>query len=160
MPVSDSRHLWLRRKGSFATRRSFAIDGNSCWIWQGHITKWGYGTLGRDGHKVMACRVFYEWFWGPIADGLLPDHLCRNRACVNPAHLEAVSKAENARRAEPMQPEGTRTRWKLTRAQKDALCAEVAAGASKNGTARKYGVTKRAVQLLIKRRKQWAEEAL
>lgn len=46
----------------------------------------------------MPYRLYYERAKGPVADGLQLDHLCRNRRCVNPAHLEAVTAVQNARR--------------------------------------------------------------
>lgn len=53
-----------------------------------------------EGNNKLAHRVSYEMFVGPIPDGMQIDHLCRNRGCVNPKHLEAVSQRENVIRGE------------------------------------------------------------
>jgi len=70
----------------------------TCWLWTGARTKWGYGNVGVGGHYFGAHRVSYRIFVGPILQGLDIDHLCRVKLCVNPDHLEAVTRRENLRR--------------------------------------------------------------
>ena len=68
-----------------------------CWTWTGSMSSDGYGRYHwRD--EQLAHRVAYRAWVGPIPPGMTLDHLCRNRACVNPAHLEPVSLRENIMR--------------------------------------------------------------
>jgi hypothetical protein len=71
-----------------------------CWIWNRSKTSKGYGQVTQKGSKtrLYAHRVYYEQHVGPIPDGLFIDHLCREHACVNPAHMEPVTNRENLRR--------------------------------------------------------------
>ena len=76
---------------------------SECWAWTGFVGKDGYGQFGfRVGespkHHGQSHRVSYELLVGPVPAGLQLDHLCRVRHCVNPAHLEPVTSAENTRR--------------------------------------------------------------
>ncbi|TMD08296.1 MAG: HNH endonuclease [Chloroflexi bacterium] len=74
-----------------------------CWLWTGPVRGQGYGGLyipngKRGGVAFYAHRASYMVFRGPIPKGQQLDHLCRVRLCVNPAHLECVTGAENRRR--------------------------------------------------------------
>ena len=71
-----------------------------CWPWTGSTDIHGYGVFKVQGKLVRAHRFAYELLVGPIPDDLTLDHLCRNRACVNPADLEPVTRGENVLRGE------------------------------------------------------------
>lgn len=72
----------------------------ACWEWTAYIGQDGYGRIHANGlNGRLAHRVAYELIEGPIPAGLQLDHLCRNRRCVNPAHLEPVTCGENLRRS-------------------------------------------------------------
>lgn len=72
----------------------------SCWLWTGGKNYKGYGVFTVNGKNLGAHRFSYEAHNGPLAEGMMPDHLCRVRACVRPDHLEAVTNLENTLRGE------------------------------------------------------------
>lgn len=73
--------------------------GPGCWTWTAQHSPRGYGRFKVNGRLVQAHRWSYEDANGPIPDGLHVDHLCFNRSCVRPSHLEAVTPAVNNQRA-------------------------------------------------------------
>jgi len=87
--------LWQDR---FMEKIQIAEDG--CWDWTAGTNGNGYGVfwLVPNRTRVYAHRLMHEWMIGPIPEGREIDHLCRNRSCVNPTHLEAVTRKVNQHR--------------------------------------------------------------
>ena len=76
---------------------------DGCIRWTGAITQRGYATTTKaTGGSTPAYRAVYEYLAGPIPPGLTLDHLCRNRWCVAPAHLEPVARGENVLRGDTL----------------------------------------------------------
>lgn len=109
-PSSVARRKYCSRKCAGSANRVSLEDAlkryqvspdTGCWLWSGS-KRGGYGRLNLTevGKTVEAHRASYEFHVEPIPEGLELDHLCRNRSCINPAHLEPVTNAENIRRGD------------------------------------------------------------
>ena len=72
---------------------------SGCWIWTAMRLPNGYGYIRLNGGTGYAHRVMYELLKGPIPKGMTIDHLCNNRACVNPDHMEIKTQRENVLRS-------------------------------------------------------------
>ncbi len=100
--LADCKRFWRKTVISFTQ----SWNGTPCWNWIGALNGDGYGLfcrkqLARDDPRscVMAHRASYESYVGPIEDELTLDHLCLNKRCANPEHLEPVTHSVNTRRA-------------------------------------------------------------
>lgn len=82
--------------------RNIVVDAKGCWVWQGKRNPAGYGKIkiGPNRKEGYAHRVSYALHREEIPEGLTIDHLCGNKSCINPRHLEAVPRGENARRGQ------------------------------------------------------------
>lgn len=96
MPAAEPPNIRFWRK---------VVKTETCWVWRGALDDLGYGrfSVGRTGsspfrRQVRAHRYAWELDRGPIPEGLVIDHLCGRRSCVNPDHLEPVTIEENTRR--------------------------------------------------------------
>lgn len=78
---------------SLKDRAEVREDG--CWHWTGPVSTSGYSRITYRGLNLYGHRISYEMYRGPIPEGLVIDHLCRNRLCVNPGHLEVVTDRTN-----------------------------------------------------------------
>ena len=103
--------------------------GTPCWVWQRYIHPSGYGHTG----KQFAHRKFYLERFGSVPPGLELDHLCRVRACVNPDHLQAVTRRENIVRGD-----GPRLLTRLTAQQRYEV---MTSRESRNVLAARYGIS-------------------
>lgn len=93
----------LNIAGRIARRTELDIE-TGCWVWQGPVGTDGYASLWVNEYKrsITLQRAAYFARHGSIPEGLQIDHLCRNKRCANPDHLEAVTLQENTRRARAM----------------------------------------------------------
>jgi len=89
--------LWERFWPKVREGRAYKNLG-PCWIWTAGLDTSGYGHIGLEGRCLLAHRVSYRWWKGPIPRWLELDHLCFRAACVNPAHLEPVTRAVQMQR--------------------------------------------------------------
>lgn len=82
----------------FIFARAMPEPNSGCWLWLLKLDKNGYGSLKKGGRSLRAHRYVYESLVAPIPEDHEIDHLCRNRCCCNPQHLEVVTQLENIRR--------------------------------------------------------------
>ncbi len=92
--------LWDAKTQARFWQKVDRSDANGCWLWTGPVTPRGYGQFSILNRNYAAHRLALVKAKGDALDGLVCDHLCRTRSCVNPAHLEAVPNRENLIRGE------------------------------------------------------------
>lgn len=136
-------------------RRVVFQKPQECWLWNGAHIHQGYSevSVGPRGKRrqIMAHRLMYEVFREPIPEGLQIDHLCRNRGCINPWHLETVTVRENLRR-------GMRTKLTPEKVADIRRRGQSQEPGTKSKLAREFGVHPSHISRIISRDKNpWPE---
>jgi hypothetical protein len=96
--VAGQPRPYVPGHGSRRSDPQWEVAPNGCWLWRWSTNNKGYGRIRVDGAEWLAHRYVYTRQRGPIPPELELDHLCSNRRCVNPDHLEAVPHRVNCRR--------------------------------------------------------------
>jgi hypothetical protein len=120
-----------------------------CWVWQGCILKNGYGAKKVAGKSLRAHKSFYEQENGAVPDGLELDHLCENKACVRPSHLQPVTHTENVQRGGC-----AKLGWEKIREIRDRFAA---GGVLQRELAVEYGVNQPHISRIV-REDSWNEQ--
>jgi hypothetical protein len=79
--------------------KRYTVEDNGCWLWTGAIHASGYGQIKWEGKSTVAHKVIYKLLKGDYEKGLVLDHLCSVKRCVNPEHLDPVTYSINTQRA-------------------------------------------------------------
>lgn len=95
-PIPPEKRFWAKVEKT-----------DTCWNWIGSISQRGYGNFKDASGTALSHRFSYELTNGPIPEGTLIDHVCHNRACVNPAHLRLASNKQNVEYREGPQANNT-----------------------------------------------------
>lgn len=149
---TEVNKTWAKGHHTRQSPNRYEVDSDlGCWIWQLHVGSNGYGHWKHQGEPRPAHRVMYEREVGEILEGREIDHICRNRACVNPEHLRVVTHAGNQRR----KPVAKLTMEKA----RDIRAIYASAGAGQRELGRRYGVTLGTIQAILNGR-TWKEGAV
>lgn len=128
--------------------RSIPVPFVGCWMWLRSFGSHGYGSAHRPrGDNTVAHRVSFEAFKGPIPDGMLVQHSCDNKWCVNPDHLSLGTDATNAL---DKQIKG-RAAKKLSLGDVVRIVAKLRTGAAIRAVAREFGIHQRLVQRIARK---------
>jgi hypothetical protein len=140
-----------------------AVGGKTdCWLWNGAVSKNGYGSFGLEGRATSAHRVAYRLGNGVLPDGLMVRHKCDTPICVNPDHLEPGTHVDNMRdkkergREPPPRDQAGEKNYnaKLTAADVELIREFIALGWTNKGMVKRFGVTHANISA-IRRGKSW-----